>query len=99
MTDMKIYLGRSNTYLNVVNSLSILFLATEKVKDYDVHLTIYHQIGIALLLFGVLIFIGWIDVSKGLYILETKKCANNNPQQMETLEIVKRIEEKINGIN
>jgi len=94
-TNTKIYLGRSNTYLTIINSLSILFLATERVKDYGVQLNMWSQISIALGLFCFLIFLGWFDTHFGLYKLETRKCSDNDPQKVETLEIVRRIEEKL----
>jgi len=94
-TRMKVYLGRSNTYLTIINSMSILFLATEKIKDYGFNLTVGYQVMIAITMFATLLFIGWLDTHFGLYKMETKMCSDNNPQVVETLEIVKRIEGRI----
>lgn len=71
MIMFKIYFGRSQSYLAIINASMILFLTLTKLKDMgitSIDLSSYF-IALCFLGFFLLLFIGWVEVKyiKGLH--------------------------------
>lgn len=95
-TEVKIYLSRANSYLIILNTGALLFLMLDKVKSYGINIPLSWYILISMLGFALLIIIGRIDSSSGLFEYESKRASDRNPYLTETLQNTKEILARLN---
>jgi len=91
----KIFIQRSLSYMSIFSAGSLFFLVADRLKDYGFNYSIIYLapfIFIASLTFCI--FLGWIDLTSGVYAEELKVGSTNNPVLMEILDRIKKIEER-----
>jgi len=94
----KVYVQRSYSYITVLTMIMTLYLSISKFKEShpNLDLRILFIVSVVLVFVGIII-VGYLDQRWGVYKEEMRKLTGQNPQIMETLECVKRIEAKLNG--
>ena len=95
----KVFASRVVTYLALVNAIMLLFLTVTDLKQYDINIELkywFFPILIAMIL--IMVFIGWLEDKLGFFKEESKVIMTRTPQIIETLEIVKRIEKRMDKL-
>lgn len=92
----KVFASRVVTYLALVNAVMLLFLTVTDLKEYniDINLKVWF-IPMLFIMVGLMVFIGWLEDRMGFFKEESKVIMTRTPQIIETLEIVQRLEKKI----
>ena len=94
---LKVYVGRASAYNSIINSGMLLFILLASLKNLGMGEFPIAKYGIPIFLasMGLAMTIGYLDVKLGLYEAEQKYTSSRNPQLIEILERVKKIEEKL----
>lgn len=93
----KIFSQRSISYISIVNSAMILFLLLSNLEKYGIDIDIARWF-FPILIVGLflIIFVGYLEDKLGFFKTEVQASQMRNPQLMEVLERLDRIEKKIN---
>ncbi|MCK5283768.1 MAG: hypothetical protein KAK00_10285 [Nanoarchaeota archaeon] len=93
---VKVYVNRALTYASLVNMGLILFLAMSNLEKYGIDIMLGKWlIPIILLIFLLLILVGYLEDKLGFFQEEQKVHAVRNPPITEILERLKKIESKL----
>ena len=99
LTHMKVYLSRALGYASLVNMALILFLALSNLEQYGVDIVLEKWlIPIFIVLFFVLILLGFLEDKLGFFSEEQKVVNIRNPQMNEILNRLDRLEKKVDKI-
>lgn len=96
VSESKILIQRSMSYVSIINSGMILFLLLSRLQDYglDIYITKWF-IPIFILTILIMLFIGWLDTKLGFYSTETKRAQSRNPYMKEIISRLDKIEKKL----
>lgn len=98
-TDIKIYLQRAMSYLIILNSIMLMFLFLDKLKEMGLEFSFKkYYVPMCIVFIILLIFVGYLDTKLGFFKEEAKRAASRNPYFTETLENVKQINERLEKI-
>lgn len=88
----KVYLGRAGQYVAIINTcmIGVLFLSNFGI-DLDLR---FWGIPLIMTLASLLVFLGYIEVRFGFMKSENHEMNLNNPQIIEILEIMRRLEQR-----
>ncbi|MBN88129.1 hypothetical protein CMO95_00840 [Candidatus Woesearchaeota archaeon] len=93
---IKMFMGRTVSYLGLVNAGMILFLVLTRLEDYGYDIEIEKYFFLILLGgFFILSIFGWVDDLLGLHELEREHVEERNPYMKKIIERLDRIEKKI----
>jgi len=95
-TDVKIWLGRAQSYIAIINAGMIMFLFLDKFKEFgwDLELTKWFiPIFIGSML--VMTFVGYLDGALGFFREEQKLKADKNPYFVKIMREVRKVNERL----
>jgi len=93
----KIWISRTMSWVNMLNSGMILFLVLSKLQDYGFLLPIkFWFFPIYILVIILMIIFGYFEDKLGFFREESRIATKRNPQMEEILQRLKNIEEKMN---
>ncbi|MDO8480228.1 MAG: hypothetical protein Q7S65_00265 [Nanoarchaeota archaeon] len=92
----KVYLQRALGYASLINLALILFLALSNLEKYGVDVPLERWgVPLFILLFFLLIFLGFLEDKLGIFSEEQRVTSGRNPQTQEILKRLERIEQKL----
>ena len=96
VAESKINIGRSMSYVAIINSGMILFLMLSKLQDYGIPIYITKWfIPIFILSIIAMIIVGYVDYRLGFHREEAMKSRARDPYFAEVLEKLEKIEEQL----
>lgn len=92
--DIKIFIGRAQSYVSMMNSGMILFLFLAQVKAAEIITWPIENMILLIIPIGILgmAFIGWVEDKFKVHSEENKRVSDRNPRMDEIIERLKRIE-------
>ncbi len=96
ITEKKIFIKRSMSYISILNSGMILFLLLSRLEDYGYDIVLEKWF-FPIYIFGVLgmIIVGYLDYKLGFHSEEQKVMGKRNPYMKEIIDRLDSIERKI----
>lgn len=97
LVNVKIYMGRTMSWMGLINSLMLVFLVVERLNKIGVLKADlgYSIIFVVVFWFGLLVFLGWFEIQKvRAPHLETTKTLEFNPPMKEAYSRIKEIDDR-----
>ena len=95
----KVYGSRITTYITLLNLYILVYLTLSDVKKYGVYIKLeVWLIPILCFLTLLVLGLGWLDDKIGVFKEELRFTTNRNPQVMETLNELKKINERLDRL-
>ncbi|MBW3019433.1 hypothetical protein KY329_04595 [Candidatus Woesearchaeota archaeon] len=93
LTDSKIFIQRSLSYVAILNSGMILFLMLAKLENYgiDINLTKWF-LPIFIMTVAGMITVGFIDTKLGFFAEEKRRIHNRDPHEKDIIRRLDKIE-------
>jgi len=60
-TEFKLYLTRANSYIIIANTGMLLFLMTDRLKEYGLDFSKQGMLGIFIIGMAGIVLLGWLD--------------------------------------
>jgi len=96
----KIWISRTMSWVNMINSGMILFLVLSKLQDYGIKIPIsVWFFPIYVLVIVLMILFGYFEDKLGFFREESRITTKRNPQIEELLRRLERIEKKLDVKN
>jgi hypothetical protein len=96
ITDSKIFIQRSMSYVAILNSGMILFLMLSKLENYGININLTKWfLPIFIATVAGMIVTGFIDTKLGFFAEEKRRIHSRDPHQRELLRRLERIEQLI----
>ena len=96
---LKVYMGRTNSYIGLINTAMILFLFMSNLEKYSIDINIQSWIVPLFIigLFGMFLF-GFLEDKLGFYKQEQKTTQSRSPYFSQILKKLDKLEEKVNRL-
>ena len=93
---IKVYITRALSYASLVNMVLILFLALSNLEKYGIDIKLETWlVPIVILMFFILILIGFMEDKLGFFEEEQRVHSVRNPQINDIIKRLDRIESKL----
>lgn len=96
LIQLKVYMGRTSSYISLVNTAMILFLFLSNLEKYEIDIRIEKLI-LPMFIFGLslMLFFGFLEDRLGFYRQEQKTVQSRSPYFKEIIDRLEKIEKKI----
>ena len=96
LIQLKVYMGRTSSYISLINTGMILFLFLSNLERYNVDVDIKDWL-LPIFLFGLMgmFLFGYLEDKLGFYRQEQKTTQSRSPYLLEIVERLDKIEKKL----